>query len=363
RVDLTFAPNGLTCSGTATNIEVFGSDSCTEIGRVTGVRAAGPLLLDMFPVPGEVDVNRSPVVSVLFSQEIDEFSVTSSTVQLIGPSGPVAAGIQLINSNRQVEVFPSFSGLEPATSYTVRMTRGIRGTNGTPLDREVTWSFTTLDYAAEVLASDPVAYWPMDEAGPTMSSLVGGPGANAEVRGDARSLGGIPTGAGSSIFFRSGVLPEGPGVMETTPAFANSVFPGSTAIATELWVQPYESRSYQFYCNVGLSVMSMEGSTETPNVWINNTLDMGAVSTPFSQWTHVVIQLTGSQAQVFRNGQLVLQAPFAAPLRSVAFGGFNVGNGVTGFIDEVALYDHALSPAEIQRHYEIGATRPNRRPE
>jgi hypothetical protein len=87
-----------------------------------------------------------------------------------------------------------------------------------------------------------------------------------------------------------------------------------------------------------------------------------AVSTalPTDQWTHIVGTFDGSTMTLYKNGEEAASAPFetsithsSAPLKVGAGGG--VGPYAwAGEIDEVALYDVALTPAQIQAHYSAG---------
>src|SRR6185436_10363105 len=84
-----------------------------------------------------------------------------------------------------------------------------------------------------------------------------------------------------------------------------------------------------------------------------------------SSWIHLVGSYDGANWKLYRNGALV--ATQASATRALAVNGADwavgsTGNGwadpFAGNIDEVAIYDHALSAAQIQGHYNAGTLQP-----
>jgi prepilin-type N-terminal cleavage/methylation domain-containing protein len=87
-----------------------------------------------------------------------------------------------------------------------------------------------------------------------------------------------------------------------------------------------------------------------------------AVVTPYwavppGTWTHVVATYDGSRARIYVNGVLKGDTPFAHPARTSA-GNFKIGWGCCcwfrGLIDEVAVFDRALTPEEVRARFEGG---------
>ncbi len=74
-------------------------------------------------------------------------------------------------------------------------------------------------------------------------------------------------------------------------------------------------------------------------------------------WNHVALVRDGSRVAVYLNGNTAPEiAGEAAPdkSRDVFLGGRSDKEATfEGRIDEVAIYDRALSPQEIRRHYEL----------
>src|SRR5882762_4078294 len=104
----------------------------------------------------------------------------------------------------------------------------------------------------------------------------------------------------------------------------------------------------------------------------NNTVAVGAgVNIPYNQWSHVAGTLDGSTGNIklYVNGALASQTnttirPLGSLLANndpgIGIGNLheNVGGGFPfyGDIDEIALYDRALSANEIQAIYNAGAS-------
>ncbi len=82
------------------------------------------------------------------------------------------------------------------------------------------------------------------------------------------------------------------------------------------------------------------------------------IDVPSNQWTHIVITRSGDDYYLFRNGQLVGQVTDVNPNLPTYTGSWFIGrrnSGETlykGLIDEVAIYDCALSPEEILDIYQ-----------
>ena len=94
------------------------------------------------PAPGATGVAVSTNVRAVFDRALDPATVTTQTVQLSAGSSNVAAQVAYDAPSRTITLTPS-AALAPATTYTARLTTGVKGQDGTPLGSEVTWTFTT----------------------------------------------------------------------------------------------------------------------------------------------------------------------------------------------------------------------------
>ena len=83
---------------------------------------------------------------------------------------------------------------------------------------------------------------------------------------------------------------------------------------------------------------------------------------PIDKWTHVAMTYDGQQARIYINGTLMGQAPKTGAIAGdrIPFniGGRAVDEGTgkfNGLIDEVQVFDRALSPDEIERIFQAGS--------
>ena len=81
-------------------------------------------------------------ITITFNAPLDAVTVTSTSVTLRG-AGNTAIATTLSTNNQTITIDPA-SDLEPLTTYAVTVTTAVTSTNGTALDSDYSWSFTTL---------------------------------------------------------------------------------------------------------------------------------------------------------------------------------------------------------------------------
>jgi len=101
-----------------------------------------------------------------------------------------------------------------------------------------------------------------------------------------------------------------------------------------------------------------------PEFWVQTESETRRVEAPEriqeGTWMHWAGTYDGEHARLYLNGEKVAQLASSLPIRRVVgplFFGRNVDAGnhhFYGILDEVALYNRALTPEEIQLHYENG---------
>jgi Concanavalin A-like lectin/glucanases superfamily len=134
-----------------------------------------------------------------------------------------------------------------------------------------------------------------------------------------------------------------------------------SALTIEAWVNPSSSAGWQSVVlketSNGLAyALYAENNAQHPSGYVHTNGDMavnGTTALPLNTWTHLALTYDGATLRMFTNGVQVgsASAPGAAVTSSQALriGGDSVwGEYFKGLIDEVRLYNRALTAAEIQ---------------
>ena len=236
-----------------------------------------------------------------------------------------------------------------STSYTVTVQQATTGGTG--------------GYQQRVLASGPVAYWPLNEtSGPTAFDVAGG--TNNMTYGGTYTLNRTELRADGnpSVLFSNATT-----ISYTGAPYDSSLNP-KYAFTAECWVKPIDSavqylvslqdrssgrRAYAIWRNNNSTAFGMQWGTSGANTDFMN----GATSIVPDTVYHVVGTYDGSKMRLYVNG--VLDASKDAPLYEPATinqPGFSVasrnGNAPAACnMQDVALYSRALTAQEIQTHY------------
>lgn len=217
---------------------------------------------------------------------------------------------------------------------------------------EVLHTVTLNDYAAAVLALDPVAYWrlaSLEDAGPNGLDLteVGDPtpttGLLVGDTDDAHEFPGADTD-----YFQSPTLPA----IGTAFTLAGWVVPNTDD--SGIFISGGGSRPYLRHLNsdVTFAFTDSGGAQKT----FTTTADAAPIGTP----VFVVATHDGSTARIYVNGEESATDPTDS--QAVGTLSFRVGrwgaNGLpfNGVVDEPAIFDRALTPTEIANLYEQGNT-------
>jgi hypothetical protein len=147
----------------------------------------------------------------------------------------------------------------------------------------------------------------------------------------------------------------------------------TTVVTMEAWIKPSS-----LFLDGGLGALISKGSGTTRNYSLflswkralhlsynttdetNVTLETEADLVPVGQFSHVaaVIDTAGGVMQIYLNGQLVAARATAGPLVANTLPltiGLSDKHGFYGLIDEPAVYNRALSQAEIQSIVNAGS--------
>lgn len=213
-------------------------------------------------------------------------------------------------------------------------------------------------YSAEVLADSPILYLHLDETSGTLA---------ADASGNANN--GTYTG---------GVVLDDTGAMvgSVSPTFDGSTgyvnLPGTWGGGSTLTVECWASLN-------GLTgtwqamISSLDGTfvhfqTHTGGNNVAYTIPGGVSlaiipSSPLGSWRYLVMVIESGNSRIYIDGTLfststqTFTSINSTPTIRVA-SGFSSGRFFDGSIDEVAIYDTALSAARVQEHYNAAVAAP-----
>src|SRR6266540_3052421 len=232
---------------------------------------------------------------------------------------------------------------------------------------------TSSPYGATVLADGPVAYWRLGETSGTAYKDSTGHTSDATLNSQANATQGL-LGA---------IVNDGDKALRWNSASPylrvphNAVLNLGNVLSVEAWVKPsdlnarrtiYSNRLANaaggFSLDVGPADGTQPGSVTvaTPG-WYNVITANNVVGT--DRWYHVVYVRSGvavGQQKVYVNGVevgLAVDSPiaFADNTDDKLIGaGTNIGLQFVGDMDEVAVYNRALTPSQVQAHYTAGTS-------
>jgi hypothetical protein len=245
----------------------------------------------------------------------------------------------------------STGGTGGSTGGTGGSTGGTGGsTGGTGGSTGGTGGVTGNKYSQEILADNPIAYWRLDEPAGSMSVADASGNGNTGTATNNKLVFGKPGVSNTAVQF------DGTGYLDFGDKFS---FDGTASMSVEGWFWPIGD-GYGFL-GKGDYVSSSgydgwffaEGSGVLQVV--RGTALITHPSLDKTKFTHVVMTYDGTTYAVYVNGALHSSKASLTSVNKHTHS-FRIGNvyqwmGFTGWIDEVALYDKALSSTRIAAHY------------
>lgn len=230
------------------------------------------------------------------------------------------------------------------------------------------------DYVSSVLADQPLAYWRLDEDGGTTATDSTGGHDGAYRNGVTLGVPGVLPGDTAALFDGDG------GYVYVGPQLA---FLDQASFSVEAWIRPTridgefrgvlsnESPSisarfgYLLYVELKPDAGVLSGFERWNGGMSNPTVVVNAVSQ--GEWAHVVGTFDGMAGHetLYVNGSALAvdNGPAIQIGQSGAFVIAALNSAATptffdGTIDEVAVYDHALTARCVLAHYDLGVGRP-----
>ena len=277
-------------------------------------------------------------------------------------------GVPVVNNATATKASFTILNSTAASSgeYTVTVSNPIGEVTSAPFTVNFTDPAATEKYAALVLADGPTAYWRLNETtGETLTDFAGGLNGAYNLASVERGMAG-PYGIDpdtATLFKQSGVAASVPYTPTLNPTGAFSVEfwakPNVSGNASRAIVgtqnrntgragyaiyQGFNGAWWEAHLGTGETVMFLSGST----------------APVAGRWDHVVMTWNGQDfAGLYVNGRLEAQDITARPHRNNLSQPLEIGsrfNGTvpySGTIDEVAFYNYALTPAQIEKHFSI----------
>jgi hypothetical protein len=234
------------------------------------------------------------------------------------------------------------TGVANGTHSVRAVARDAAGNTATSAAVTVTVSNTTTPPPSGGL----VAAWSFNEgAGATLTDS-SGRGNNGSVVGPTWTTAGKYGGALSF---------DGTNDYVTVPDSA-SLDLGST-MTMEAWVRPTASSGWRTVLlkesptDLAYALYSASG-TNRPSVWVDGASSVGTAALTTSAWSHVAATYNGSRLRIYVNGTLRTDKAVTSPV-PVTSGPLKIGGNAiwgewfAGQVDEVRIYDRALTAAEI----------------
>lgn len=335
--------------GVIDEVRVYGdalSESAIRNDMTLPVNPAAPLQLTATsPTPNAIGI-RNTAISATFSRPMNAASLSASSVILETLGGTAIASARSYDAaSRTVTITPN-SALNALAGHRVRVlggTSGVLGAQAETLAADVAWTFTT------AAAGGLSAAWPFEEATGATTLDYSGNGNDGSLLGPAWVAGRF--GGGLSF----------DGVDDRVQVPDADTLDVSTAITISAWIK---LSSYKDW-SVILSKESPDdhayalwlGPTHLPTAHFRlGGQWYGALApepVPLNTWTHLAATYDGTAIRVYVNGveEKVTGATGEFPQ---SWGPLWIGGDqwasdyFPGVIDEVRLYDRALSVAEIQ---------------
>jgi glucose/arabinose dehydrogenase len=220
-------------------------------------------------------------------------------------------------------------------------------------------------YRSTVMADTPIAYWRLgetsgttaaDEIGGHTGTYVGGPtlGVTGALTADPNTA---MTGNGTSQYV---------GVADST-AFR---FAGTAPFSAEVWFRHTADATYRRVLSaenasgLGWDIYSQSTGWGFRRSGAGGAAEAATGTPAGTGWVDAVATFDGTTMRLYKNGALVsskvgsgVSVPSDATFVIGRYGGANVSN-FNGTLDEPAIYNYALTPAQVAAHYSA-ATSPS----
>ena len=287
-------------------------------------------------VGGASPAAKTFAVSNTGSGSMDWTASESASWMSVSPGSGTNAGT--------VTVTPSITGLAAGT-YTADVTVTAAGATGSPKTVAVTFTVSPVQ-------SNLVGAWGFDETSGTTATDASGQSNNGTVSGATRNTGGRFGGALSFDGVNDWVTVADSNSLDLTTGMTFEAWVRPTAIGsswrTVLLKEQPGDLIYALYAGDGTGRAASHIFTTTDRGV------SGTTATPLNAWTHLATTYDGANQRLYVNGVQAASRAVTGAVRvstgALRIGGNNVWTDewFAGLIDEMRVYNRALTAAEIQ---------------
>ena len=331
----------------------------------------------LYTAPATISTVQTLIVTA--TSQADPTAYSSTSITLV-PSLAVNVnpGVAALNSGQTAQLSATVTNaLNPAVTWSALFgtitTGGLytapSNTDGGTLTDTITATSvqdpTKSATATVIVSCGLVGWWPLDEGTGLVAHDVSGQGNNGTWSGTPSSSNGTYYATGmigpSAGYFdgsdNSVIIGTHP-VYEFTGSFTLSAWVNTVYSGTILSMQNGGDNGYNLAINYGIIRFCIFANTTA------NCVGGGNYPLSSPKWTYVTAVFDGSTISIYANGALVASAPAPPPTAStgpLAFGISQRGGypSFTGSLDDIRIYNRALSANEISSFYDADVGAPN----
>lgn len=307
-------------------------------------------------------ITRQPEPNVLYAGGTAHFFAEATGSSPLGYLWS-SNGVPIPNATNATLIIPNVTLAMSGSSYSVTVTNAAGSV--TSLSATLT-VLTPSGYAAAIGTAGPVAYWRLGEAfGPTAFDNFGGHNGAAVNNVVFGAPGALANDANTAIQLDgTSAHVQVPHAMALNPEVFSVECWARVTGSAGVYRAAVSSRDYQAgYIIYAANNNTWQFWTRAPGVAWQNLQGAPVVE---NEWTHLVATFDGANKSLYVNGALVatqVNTNYAPnPLRPLRIGAGNneddPGAGsiypFAGDLDEVAIYNTVLTPAQIAAHYGLG---------
>jgi len=316
-----------------------------------------PTVVAVTPAAASTTAYNATAVTARFSEAVNASTVTSTSFTLRSAAGAAVPAVVSYDAATFVASLQPSAPLTSATAYTATVnggSGGVKDTAGNALAASYGWTFTTS------ATNGLVAAYGFEEG--TGSGVADSSGNNnvGTIAGATRVPGRFGAGLAFSGSNASVSVPSSPTLNLTT------------GMTLEAWVNPSALTGWRTVVlkpsatDLAYALYASDGTRPVGVAMLGTkTYDYGTASLTLNAWSHVAATYDGAALKLYVNGTLVKSTPgsgaIATAVTPLQIGGNTVwGEYFAGIIDDVRVYNHALSAAEIQADLQtaVGSHRP-----